>query len=55
MNKRYQFFKDKITNTTTYLDTINHCWIPEDLHNNDYQEYLSWLAEGNAPEEWKPE
>jgi hypothetical protein len=25
-------------------------WIPEDSGNRHYQEYLSWLAEGNEPE-----
>jgi hypothetical protein len=23
--------------------------IPFDVHNSDYQRYLEWLAEGNAP------
>ena len=25
--------------------------IPKDPDNTDYQEYLSWIAEGNTPEE----
>lgn len=25
-------------------------WIPINEQNNDYQEYLKWLAEGNTPE-----
>jgi len=24
-------------------------WIPTDLSNSDYQEYLAWLEEGNDP------
>lgn len=30
-------------------------WIPMDESNADYQQYLAWIAEGNEPEEWKPE
>jgi len=24
-------------------------YVPQDLNNTDYQEYLKWLAEGNEP------
>ncbi len=27
-------------------------FIPFDEANNDYQEYLKWVAEGNEAEEW---
>jgi hypothetical protein len=30
-------------------------YIPADPTNTDYQQYLEWLEEGNAPEEWNPE
>jgi len=29
-------------------------WIPVDPSNSDYQQYLSWIAEGNVPEEFDP-
>lgn len=30
--------------------TTDRAWIPDDLQNRDYQEYLHWLALGNTPE-----
>jgi len=29
--------------------------IPMSEDNFDYKEYLTWLAEGNEPEEWNPD
>jgi hypothetical protein len=37
------------------LRTIDNAWIPLDPANTDYQEYLTWVAEGNEAEEWNPE
>lgn len=31
------------------LRVADNCFIPFDPQNTDYQEYLSWLAEGNTP------
>jgi hypothetical protein len=48
----------KIFNGTlgkSLLRTTDNAWIPFDEANNDYQEYLKWVAEGNAAEEWIPE
>lgn len=29
---------------------LDNAFIPFDLSNADYQEYLKWIAEGNVPE-----
>jgi hypothetical protein len=31
------------------LREIDNAYIPFDLANTDYQEYLKWLEEGNTP------
>lgn len=40
----------KLTNTTNILRLADRACIPADKDNNDYVEYLRWIAEGNAPE-----
>ena len=49
----YKLLNDIITGEPTLViknpdDAIRTC-IPLDPDNTDYQEYLTWLAEGNEP------
>lgn len=38
----------KLTNSTSIVRTSDNASIPVDPANTDYQNYLGWLAEGNA-------
>jgi len=53
----YQKCNDLITGTEARCirRLADNAFIPFDLANTDYQQYLEWLAEGNTPEEWKDE
>ncbi len=37
------------TKPSFIIRTIDNAFIPFDLANTDYQEYLKWLEEGNTP------
>jgi hypothetical protein len=38
------------TESTSIRRLLDGACIPFDPANNDYQEYLKWVAEGNTPE-----
>ena len=39
----------QLTHYDTILRLSDNAYIPPDLANNDYREYLKWLEEGNEP------
>ena len=46
----YQLLPDtQIGAATCIKRTTDNAFIPFDLANIDYQEYLRWLADGNEP------
>ena len=54
MATRYKLIADspmgKVKSIKRILDDGTISCIPEDTGNTDYQEYLSWVAEGNTTE-----
>jgi hypothetical protein len=40
----------KLTASTNIIRTTDGVFIPADNKNIDYQEYLSWVADGNTPD-----
>lgn len=39
-----------------FVNNSNHLiWFQSDSNNEQYQQYLVWLEEGNTPEEWNPD
>ena len=46
----YKLIKDPIKNTVSTVQRLaDNAFIPFDEANTDYQAYLKWVAEGNAP------
>lgn len=42
--------KYALTATNNFICRVSDCaYIPADINNYDYVEYLAWLAEGNVP------
>ena len=55
---KFKFKKNGLTGdvlgvirTENALGVTDNSYIPFDPDNIDYQEYLTWVAEGNTPEE----
>ena len=52
---KYRTYKDTETGTVVSVQPYLGDWwpriIPVASDNEDYQEYLAWVAEGNTPEE----
>jgi len=48
MYKQY-YSPNGFINQTAILRTTDGAFIPFDPSNTDYQAYLAWVAEGNAP------
>ena len=48
----YKYIIDSFTrkiSTSQILRIYDNAYIPFDLANNDYKQYVEWLSEGNTP------
>jgi hypothetical protein len=46
----YKLSKNIIGDINSVIRLSDNAFIPFDLDNTDYQQYLAWLSEGNTPE-----
>ena len=46
----YKLIKNPENQVTTILLIATNAFIPMNVANTDYQQYLAWLAEGNTPQ-----
>lgn len=51
----YQIATSPLSSEIVVVRTSDNAFIPQDLANSDYAEYLAWVAEGNTATEWQPE
>ena len=49
-NPIYKLVNDPTTGELSDIRTADDRFIPPDVNNIDYQEYLDWVAEGNTAE-----
>lgn len=48
----YKLHKSYTANQVTWVQRLSDgMFIPMNLENSDYQTYLTWIAQGNQPEQ----